>query len=193
MMKTVFLSLVQEKGASTSLATNMWTAVEEAYTASSRFYHNLPHLDHLYHELLPLQSKIEDWTTLLFSLVYHDVVYNVEEDVVLHNNEESSAAFAEQQLELIYYPAEEIKKCREQILATGRHSEWHDSDTNYLTDADLSILGQPWHQYEQYKNAIRLEYSLYPDSIYSAGRRKVLMAFLQKEKLFKTNHFKDLY
>ena len=55
MMKTIFHSLVQENGASLSLATKMWTAVKAAYTSPGRFYHNLHHLDNLYHELLPLQ------------------------------------------------------------------------------------------------------------------------------------------
>jgi predicted metal-dependent HD superfamily phosphohydrolase len=180
-------------GVQSSRVEELWLEIESAYTEEGRFFHDLDHLEHLYRELSPLQLHISDWPTLLFSLVYHDVVYDVTRDTVVHDNEERSAEVAEGRLQSIGYPAEKIEACRRQILATREHSYAQDNDTNLFTDADLSILGQPWSTYNNYQLKIRREYSIYADSIYQAGRRKVLEQFLRMEPLFKTKHFQELY
>jgi len=54
-------------------------------------------------------------------------------------------------------------------------------------------LGQPSDVYEQYCGQIRKEYSIYPDIVYKPGRKKVLIHFLNMEKIFKTSFFYDKY
>ena len=76
-----------------------------------------------------------------------------------------------------------------QVLATKKHAACDDTDTNYFTDADLSVLGQGWYVYSNYYRQVRKEYALYPDIIYIPGRKKVLQHFLQMERIFKTDHF----
>lgn len=193
MIKQAFLAQVVQYGVPFAQAEDLWLEIETAYTEPDRFFHDLNHLEHLYQELVPIQSSFTDWETVLFALVYHDVVYDVEQNIVLNNNEERSAAFAEKHLTLLHFPADKIEKCRQQILATQKHSVVQDNDTNLFTDADLSILGQPWEVYNAYKNNIRQEYGLYPDAIYNAGRRKVLTYFLDMTPLFKTPHFQQRY
>ncbi|MFD2921463.1 hypothetical protein ACFS6H_17175 [Terrimonas rubra] len=82
-----------------------------------------------------------------------------------------------------------ISNCAAQILATKAHQASTDPDTNYFTDADLSILGQPWEVYETYYKNVRKEYAMYPDFLYNPGRKKVLQHFLSMDRIFKTNHF----
>jgi predicted metal-dependent HD superfamily phosphohydrolase len=113
--------------------------------------------------------------------------------MVASDNEERSAAFAEQHLNRINYPTQKIERCRQHILATKTHDLTQDNDTNLFTDADLCILGQSWNIYASYMNNIRKEFDVYPDPIYKAGRRKVLEHFLRMEPLFKTPHFHELY
>lgn len=86
-------------------------------------------------------------------------------------------------------PAAMIIQCRAQVLATKKHETSTDNDTNYFTDADLSVLGQSWETYEAYYKNVRKEYSIYPDIIYKPGRKKVLQHFLSMERIFKTDHF----
>lgn len=83
--------------------------------------------------------------------------------------------------------------CSAQILATKKH-EWSSAaDTNYFTDADLSILGSSASAYTTYCQQIRQEYSKFPDLLYRPGRRKVLKQFLEMSFIFKTEHFRNLH
>ena len=87
----------------------------------------------------------------------------------------------------------DVKLCYEQIIATKSHSENSESDTNYFTDADLSILGRTPTKYKTYCSNIRKEYSIYPDFLYKKGRKKVVNHFLSMKKIFKTDEFYNRY
>ncbi len=191
MIKQAYLAQVVQRGVLPAHAEELWQEIETAYTEAGRHFHDLSHLEYLFAELEPL--AFDDRETLLFSLVYHDVVYDVSQHMVQHDNEERSAAVAERHLTRIGYPPQKIEHCCRQILATKYHKVSPDSDTNLLTDADLSILGQPWPVYDAYRQNVRKEYMIYPDSIFVAGRRKVLHHFLAMEPLFKTEHFRERY
>ena len=86
-----------------------------------------------------------------------------------------------------------IARCKTHIIETSTHDLSSDPDTNFFTDADLSVLGQPWDQYEQYTRNVRKEYAMFPDFVYNPGRKKVLDHFLQMDSIFKTSHFKTTY
>lgn len=90
-------------------------------------------------------------------------------------------------------PIQQIERCKSQIMATKSHVFSDDSDTNYFTDADLSILGQPWEVYQTYYQNVRREYAIYPDLVYHPGRKKVLQHFLSMERIFKTNFFSSQF
>jgi len=149
----------------------------------------LLNLEKLIDELNTCKHLIADWDTLLFSVFYHDIIYNV----LKSNNEEKSADLAVKRLSAINFPKDKINTCREQIIATKSHLASINKDTNLFTDADLSILGQPTDLYVQYCAQIRNEYSIYPDIVYKPGRKKVVTHFLNMEKLFKTSYFSDKY
>ncbi|PWK27962.1 hypothetical protein LV89_01369 [Arcicella aurantiaca] len=86
-------------------------------------------------------------------------------------------------------PLEMIELCKTQIMATKTHVLSENIDTNFFTDADLSVLGQSWEMYSEYYQNVRKEYAIYPDLIYNAGRKKVLKHFLVMERIFKTDEF----
>lgn len=98
-----------------------------------------------------------------------------------------------QKLSEIGYPNEKAAKCIKMIMATKSHENSEDSDTNYLTDADLSILGKCSYDYQKYTEQIREEYSIYPDFMYNSGRKKALQHFLQMDAIYKTRHFFKKY
>ncbi len=167
----------------------IWKELNSSYSDSKRKYHNLAHLDNLYKELLPVKNAINDWNILLFSIAYHDIVYNV----LKNDNEEKSAAKAVSRLKQLNIPPDKIESCRLQILATKVHSKSDSSDTDYFTDADLSVLGYDPDAYLKYTSQIRKEYRYYPDLIYKPGRKKVLNHFLAMSRIYKTDHFYSLY
>jgi predicted metal-dependent HD superfamily phosphohydrolase len=139
--------------------------------------------------LTDVKSKIQNWDTILFSVFYHDIIYSA----LKPDNEEQSAELAGKRMQQMGLPGKMIQDCKAQILATKKHLASEDTDTNYFTDADLSILGQDWDAYSEYFENVRKEYAFYPDMVYNAGRRKMLKQLLSMDRIFKTAYFFDRY
>ena len=189
MLKETFLALVNKFTDNVSQANGLWTEIEKSYSNKRRYYHNLIHLDNLLIQLFKIKNKLQDWDTILFSLYYHDLIYKITQS----DNEEQSALLAAKRMYLIGVPSDKIEKCKLQIIATKTHDQSFESDTNYFTDADLSILGQNWETYSFYSYSVRKEYTLFPDFVYKPGRKKVLNHFLAMNRIFKTEFFYDLF
>lgn len=189
MLAKEFAEAVSRYNNDTARAGKLWDEIEKSYTAKKRYYHNQSHLENLLKELTSIKESIEDWDCVIFSIAYHDIVYNT----LQKDNEEQSAALAEQRLTEIAFPPDRINKCVQQILATKGHTVSDNQDTNFFTDADLSILGASWYIYEAYFKSIRKEYSYYPNLLYNPGRKKVLQHFLSMDKIFKTDKFFSKY
>lgn len=171
------------------LIEKLWREVERKYSEKGRHYHNFEHLENMFSELDKVKDEIENYQITSFSVFYHDVIYNASSK----SNEEKSARFAEKDLQLIGTAPEFIEKISQQIMATKFHQKSEDIDTNYLLDADLSVLGQKPEKYNDYTQKVRKEYSIYPDFLYKPGRKKVLQHFLESENIFKTEYFKEKY
>lgn len=189
MIKPLFFEACRHYSSDGPLVSSLWEEIEKKYSAADRHYHNLVHLDNLSKELIPVKEQFNNWDTAVFSIVYHDVVYNV----LKQNNEEKSADHAEKKLASIAVPAVEVQKCRTMILATKSHQASDDHEVDLFTDADLSILGAPDAAYETYFKQIRKEYGIYPGLVYCPGRKKVLQHFLTMPRIFKTNYFFEKY
>jgi predicted metal-dependent HD superfamily phosphohydrolase len=185
MLKETFTTLIGNYTNDTRLTDRAWNEIEADYSQRNRHYHTLEHLHKVLNELLGVKEQIEEWDTVLFTLFYHDIIYNT----LKNNNEENSASLAERRLRSLSVPAKTIDRCKEQILATKKHSLSENGDTNYFTDADLAILGQDWTIYSVYAKNVRREYFIYPDLVYNPGRKRVLLSFLSMERIFKTDHF----
>ncbi|MNI28294.1 hypothetical protein D3C87_427050 [compost metagenome] len=185
MLKTTFIDLISKYTNDDRLITELWAEIEQKYTAKQRHYHTLTHLQSLLKQLLEIKDKIANWDPILFTLYYHDIIYDAQKG----DNEEKSAELAEIRMKQLSVPDQFIIICKSQILATKNHLSDHDSDTNYFTDADLSILGQALEDYTIYYQNIRKEYAVYPDLIYKSGREKVLQHFLMMERIYKTDYF----
>ena len=185
MLKENFTTLLKNYTDNQLLAKELWTEIEQSYSHKKRHYHTLQHLENLLAQLTIVKNEIKNWETILFTLYYHDIVYNS----LKSDNEEKSAKIAIKRMKQIAVADEVIQLCEAQILATKSHLTSTNSDTNYFTDADLSVLGQPWEVYSTYYNNVRKEYAIYPDLIYNPGRKKVLNHFLAMKRIYKTDFF----
>ena len=188
-LKETFTTLLQEYTSDNHLINTYWSEIEKAHMNKERHYHTLAHLENMLKELIEVQNQIKDWNTLMFSLYYHDIVYNV----LKNTNEEQSAELAQKRMQAISVPQSVIENSYNQIIATQKHSISPDVDTNFFLDADLSILGKDWFFYEQYAQRVRKEFSIYPDFVYKPGRKKILQHFLSMDRIFKTDYFFDNY
>ena len=166
-----------------------WSEIEKNYSEKGRNYHTIEHLENMFSELENVKDKIENFTNISFSVFYHDIIY----DASSKSNEEESAEFAKIRLEKLNVNTASVEKIFEQIIATKTHQKSDDNDTNYLLDADLSILGKDLETYINYTKKIRKEYSIYPDLLYRPGRKKVLQYFLELKNIFKTEDFREKY
>ncbi|PWN59727.1 hypothetical protein C1634_017025 [Chryseobacterium viscerum] len=171
------------------LMNNLWNEIVTRYSEKGRHYHNLLHLENMFRELEEVKVNLSDFTVISFSVFYHDIIY----DATSKSNEEKSAVTAEKRLAELHVNKDKISIIYEQILATKAHQRSDHGDTNYLLDADLSVLGKDFKTYLEYTQNIRKEYSIYPDFLYKPGRKKVLNHFLELESIFKTDYFKDKY
>lgn len=185
MIKETFIELLTNYTDNERLTNELWTEIEKHYSDKKRHYHTLQHLESLLTQLTEVKDKIQDWDVILFTLYYHDIIYNATKS----DNEEKSSKLAEKRLKQISVSNDKIDFCKRQILATKSHLKSTDSDTNYFTDADLSILGQNWETYSLYYKNVRKEYSIYPDLVYNPGRKKVLKHFLSMNRIYKTDFF----
>lgn len=171
------------------LIEKFWFEIEKKYSGKSRHYHNLQHLENMFEEIDAVRNQIEKFDNISFSIFYHDVIY----DATSKLNEEKSADIAKERLESLDVNNDDIQKVYKQILTTKSHQKSEDEDTNFLLDADLSILGKSSQVYVEYTKQIRKEYSIYPDFLYKPGRKKVLQHFLELESIFKTEYFRNKY
>ena len=164
------------------LTHKLWQEIEHAYCASGRHYHNLLHLTNLLQLATTYRSSLQHPELVYLAIFYHDIVYHP----LKKDNEEKSARLAVERLRQLGLPPQEREQVRHLILATKTHQATADSDTQWLLDFDLSILGTPWPGYLEYTRQIRREYRLIPYFLYRKGRKKVVIHFLEMEQIYKT-------
>jgi predicted metal-dependent HD superfamily phosphohydrolase len=172
-----------------SLINAFWQEIVLQHSHKSRHYHSFHHLESIWQQLQPVKNQIQDWPVIVCAIAYHDFIY----DTKSSRNEEKSAEKAVTKMLDAGFEANRANRCYKHIVATKGHQVSEDPDTNFFTDADLSILGSDEETYKTYTTNIRKEYRLFPDFMYKPGRKKVLQHFLYLPKIFKTEHFFTLY
>lgn len=171
--------------ADNALSEEIWQEIKAAHSEKGRYYHTLHHLTYMLQLALHHQNHIQELDTLLFSIFFHDFVYNPKRN----DNEEESARFAGNYLLKLKVPTAQIEKCKTQILATKTHISHNNADINYLLDFDLAVLGDNSEKYTEYAANVRKEYAMYPNFMYKKGRKKVLQHFIDMPYIYKTKEF----
>lgn len=166
-----------------------WQEIKKCYQADNRYYHNLNHLLQMVNLALDYQGKLKEPDLILYSIFYHDIIYNAKSG----RNEERSAELAKLRLSDSQLSFEKITAIQAQIMATKEHLKSDNSDTNYLLDFDLAILGSERKDYEDYCIAIRKEYAVYPNFLYRKGRKKVIKHFLNQEYIYHSEEAQDRF
>ena len=178
-------------GAPTAAA---WQSIADAYGETSRRYHTLDHIQ----ALLALSDlhcgTIVNPVVFDLAIILHDVVY----DPRRTDNELASALWARRQLTDLGLAADavgevahfiEVSRHREEDLATVDP----DSDLARFLDFDLAVLAAPADDYAAYATAIRAEYATFPDEVFRPGRAKVLNAFLQRPRIYVSQHGRETW
>jgi predicted metal-dependent HD superfamily phosphohydrolase len=153
------------------------------YREPHRHYHTVTHIMWVIRHLRDLAPQPS--AELVAAALYHDAVY----DARATDNEELSARLAIGDLAEIGWTATTSHFVAEMIRATARHcADGASCDTAMLLDADLAILGAGPAAYQAYVNGIRAEYLHVDDASWRVGRSAVLGNFLDRPRLFVTEH-----
>lgn len=189
-LKQTWQELMSRYCTNEALINSEFDKLLDQYSAPGRYYHNLQHLEALLALQRAYAADIRNNEVLQLAIFYHDIIYNV----LQSDNEEQSALAAGAFLQQTTFPPYQIIMVMDYIRATKTHTgDGHDEDLDFLLDFDLSILGSPAGVYGQYAQQIRQEYSIYPDEVYTAGRKKVLAHFLEKPVIYRTAVFREQY
>jgi predicted metal-dependent HD superfamily phosphohydrolase len=188
-LKALWNEVMSSLNLTEELSTPLFEELIEAYSHTSRAYHNLDHIDYMLGRALTYRSHIEDFESFVLAIFFHDVVYHV----MKKNNEAQSAKLATQRLTELQVAPAIISKVESHIMATKIHDSADSMDTALLLDIDLGVLGEDRERYAEYSRQIRTEYSYYPDILYNKGRKGVLNYFISMEKIFKSPAIEEGY
>jgi predicted metal-dependent HD superfamily phosphohydrolase len=161
----------------------LFDEIVAAYEDKHRVYHSTDHLLHafttldMFFRVEPYQLEIE------LALWYHDFVYVIGAD----HNEGKSAQHAVDRLTEIHMTASTANMIKCLIIETSHlFPRYNNRESSIITDVDLAILGESPDMYAHYEQQIRREYAMYNDSAYQLGRRKVLLDFYNRPRIFRT-------
>jgi predicted metal-dependent HD superfamily phosphohydrolase len=167
----------------------MFERLLERYAEPWRAYHTLQHVRDCVRHLDEARHLSQRPAETELALWFHDVVY----DTHRSDNEGLSARWAHQYA-LDQNLSETVAlRVHDLILATKHDAPPLNPDAALLTDIDLVILGQPVAEFDLYEAQIRQEYSWVPEMAFCEGRAEILEGFLQRDSIYRTDHFCDRY
>ena len=168
----------------------LWQGIATRYHEPQRAYHTLKHIQQLFGEFEQIKHNLREPHIIALALYFHDVIY----EPTRSDNELKSAEYALTALRC-YLNEEQCQHIYALIMMTATHqlNEWtdpnNDSDAAYLLDMDLSILGAPWSEYQQYAQAVHKEYAHIAKEDYRTGRIAVLEKLLMPPMLYLTEYY----
>ena len=168
----------------------LWQDIATHYNEPQRAYHSLQHIQQLFEQFERIEQYLYEPHIMALALYYHDVIY----EPTRSDNELKSAEYAIEALK-DYLSAEQCQHIYALIMMTANHQidkladEDKISDAAYLLDMDLSILGAPWSEYQQYAQAVRQEYAHVTKVNYRVGRITVLQKLLTHTTLYLTDYY----
>ena len=168
----------------------LWQDIAVRYNETQRAYHSLQHIQQLFSQFEQINHHLNEPHLIALALYYHDVIY----DPRRSDNELKSAEYAIETLRC-YLSEDQCQSIYALIMMTATHQmdtlayEDKISDAAYLLDMDLSILGAPWSEYDQYAQAVRQEYVHVAKENYRVGRITVLEKLLAHSSLYLTAYY----
>lgn len=158
-----------------------------AYAEPHRVYHTAEHIADCLNQLD--QAPLEPPVAVEAAIWLHDAVYESHRD----DNEAQSAALAERILGASGVSEAVTHEVRRLVLLTRHVDPPSDPSGGLICDVDLSILGRPPSQFEEFERRIRAEYAWVPETQYRQARSRILSGFLARPILYQTPHFRNRY
>ena len=167
----------------------LFCSIVDAYAEPPRAYHSLRHIETCLSEFRQSCQLCENPDEVEIALWFHDAVYNPR----ANDNEERSAEFATTTLRESGLLNDFIRRTHDLILATKHAAVPIERDASVLVDIDLSIIGKPVKEFDDYERMIREEYEWVPDEAFKAGRAKILRQFVKRPYIYSMEIFRSKY
>lgn len=164
-------------------------ALLAAWSSPVRVYHDRRHLEDCLARLDDVEASVPERDVVEAALWFHDAIY----DPHAADNEERSARWAAAALAALGAPAIVGAEVARLVLLTRHEAPPEDDAGRYLCDIDLSILGRPDVEFDDYERRIRDEYAWVPPGEFREGRRRILERLLARHPLFRTDAFRRRY
>lgn len=124
------------------------------------------------------------------ALLFHDAIY----DPLAHDNEERSAALLVEEGRNEGLDDALLARAAPLVLATQHGAvAAATEEACIVVDADLSILGAAPDVFDAYERAVREEYAMIDDAMFTAGRARVLSGFLARPRIFEMKSSRSLW
>ena len=159
------------------------------YGEAHRAYHTLQHLKECFEHFDGARQLAVHPFEVALALWFHDAIY----DPRATDCEAQSAAWAAECLLHAGAVSEQIERVSGLILATKHASSEGSIDCGFLLDTDLSILSASRPRFVEYEAQVRCEYSWVPEKAFHKTRGAILARFLQRPRIYTTDHFSNLF
>ena len=159
------------------------------YAEPHRRYHTTQHLNECFARLDEASDLAQRIHEVELALWFHDAVYGTRNQ----DNEEQSAELAKAAAGHGGLVAAVGERVHALILATKHDAEPTNDDAALLVDVDLAILGAAAERFDEYERQVREEYSWVPGFLFRRKRREILTAFLERPRVYNTEHFHGRY
>ncbi len=167
----------------------LYHQIVEAYGEPHRTYHGSSHLEHCLRQLDVHRDAAAAPDEIELALWFHDAIYRP----TASNNEEQSARWARSAILEARLSGALAERVAALILATLHDAAPADADARLIVDVDLSILGSAPEDYDRYEDAVRREYRWVPRFLFRRKRLEILKSFLERDAIFLTEPFHELY
>lgn len=161
------------------------------YRRPNRHFHGLEHITDCFMELneaIAAGVHIDNEEALRYAIWFHDVIH----EGTLTNNEELSAKYA-YETAIREGHDETFAHLVEHLVLVTKHSDklypCTTPDEELICDIDLSSLAA--EDFTAKTELIREEYKHVPEELFRSERKKILAAFNQRERIYRTQYFHD--
>ena len=159
------------------------------WTEPHRRYHGLDHLRDCLARLDESPAVGAERDLAEAALWYHDLVYRP----AASDNEARSAELARAALVESGAPEATADEVARLVRVTDHVAPPEDPVGELVCDVDLSVLGRPAGEFDEYERRIREEYRQVPGPSYREGRARLLAKLLSRDPLFRTDYFRRRY
>ncbi len=156
-----------------------------AWGEKHRHYHTTAHLVHCLKTFDSVRSLAENAEEIELALWFHDAIYKP----FASDNERQSTDWALNFLGANAAASDAIARVEALIMVTCHDAIPDTMDEALMIDVDLSILGASPERFQAYEKNVRREYRWVPWAMYRRRRGKILNQFMERDRLFYTDHF----